>query len=137
MWFALAVAGLGISSVLFNRDVITDPRAGVGLGPAMVFACLVAFALTATGASIRRRRLDRTDAGYAGPALVTTAVAYVAFCFVAFAGWLIFVPGNPSDAVDFALSCAIDWPALVLVLVSFIDAVAYFAYLSWRTRNVA
>jgi len=137
MWFALAVAGLGISSVLFNRDVITDSRAGVGLGPAMVFVCLIAFALTATGASVRRRRLDRTGSGYASPALVTTVVAYVAYSFTAFVGWLLFVPGTPGDAVDFALSSAIDWPALVLVLVSFVDALAYFAYLSWRTRKVA
>lgn len=137
MWFALAVAGLGIGSVLFNRDVITEPRAGVGLGPAMVLASLVAFALTAAAASTFRRRRGRTETGYASPALLTTAIAFVAYVFVALAGWLMFVPGDPADAVDFALTSALDWPALVLIIVSFVDALAYFAYLSWRTRNVA
>ena len=136
MWFALAVAGLGIGSVLFNRDVITDPRAGVGLGPAMVFASLIGFALTATLSSLSRRRRGRTGGGYAGASMLVSAVAYLAFVLVALAGWLLFVPGNPADALDFAISSAIDWPVAVLVLISFVDALAYFAYLSWRTRNV-
>ena len=137
MWFALMVAGLGVSSVLFDRDVITEPRAGVGLGPAMFFASLVAFALTLVAAAARRRRRNRTDVAYVAPALVAMTLAYLAFVVVAAAGWLFFVPGLPSDAIDFALSSALDWPAIVLVLVSFVDALAYFAYLSWRTRNVA
>ena len=137
MWFALMVAGLGVSSVLFNRDVITESRAGVGLGPAMFFASLVAFALTLAASATRRRRTRRTDVAYATPAILATVIAYLAFVIVAAAGWLLFVPGLPADAVDFALSSALDWPAIVLVLVSFVDALAYFAYLSWRTRNVA
>jgi len=70
-------------------------------------------------------------------ALAVTAIGYLAFVILAAAGWLLFVPGLPAEAVDFALSAALDWPAIVLVLVSFVDALAYFAYLSWRTRNVA
>jgi hypothetical protein len=136
MWFALMVAGLGVSSVLFNRDVITEPRAGVGLGPAMFFASLVAFALTLAVGAARRRRSHRTNVSYAAPALLATGICYLAFVFVAAAGWLLFVPGLPADALDFALTSALDWPAIVLVLVSFIDALAYFAYLSWRTRNI-
>jgi len=117
--------------------VISEPRAGVGLGPAMFFASLVAFALTLVAAAARRRRRNRSDVAYAAPALLATAIAYLAFIVVAAVGWLLFVPGLPADALDFALTSALDWPAIVLVLVSFIDALAYFAYLSWRTRNVA
>ena len=68
--------------------------------------------------------------------MLVSAVAYLAFVLVALAGWLLFVPGNPADALDFAISSAIDWPVAVLVLISFVDALAYFAYLSWRTRNI-
>jgi hypothetical protein len=136
MWFALMVAGLGVSSVLFDRDVITDPRAGVGLGPAMFFASLIVFALTLAATAARRRRTHRTDVSYAAPAVLAAAIAYVAFVIMAATGWLLFVPGLPADAFDFALSSALDWPAIVLVLVSFVDALAYFAYLSWRIRNV-
>jgi hypothetical protein len=41
-FWALTVFGLGMMSLLVNRDVITDPRAGVGLGLAMVAAATLA-----------------------------------------------------------------------------------------------
>jgi uncharacterized protein YacL len=135
-WFALVVAGLGIATVLFNRDIITDPRAGVGLGPAMVFGALVAFTITLAIGAFRRREFNRTAAPYVAISILAAVVSYLGYIVTALICWLFFVPGNPVDALGFAIAVSLDWPATVIALASLAMGATFFAYLPWRTRNV-
>jgi len=135
-WVALVIVGLGISSVLFNRDVITDARAGVGLGPAMVFGSLVVFALTLTIAAFRRRNSGRTASPFIAVSLFATALSYLGFIVTGLVGWIVFVPGDPGDALPFAIHTALDWPSAIIAGASLAVAIGFFAYLPWRTRNI-
>ena len=135
-WFAFVIFGLGIATALFNREIITDERAGVFLGPTMVFGSLVAFAVTVATSAFRRRRRARTAAPFVGSSLVAALIAYLAYVFTALVGWVVFVPGNPGEALPFALHTALDWPAFVIAIASLIVSLAFFAYLPWRTRNL-
>jgi cellobiose-specific phosphotransferase system component IIC len=67
---------------------------------------------------------------------VAALIAYLAYVFTALVGWVVFVPGNPREALPFALHTALDWPAFVIAIASLIVSLAFFAYLPWRTRNL-
>lgn len=135
-WFALVVSGLGIATVLFNRDIITDPRVGVWLGPAMVFGSLVAFTITLAIGAFRRREFNRTATPYVAISILAAFVSYLGYVVTALICWLFFVPGDPVDAFAFAIAVSLDWPVTVIALASLAMGATFFAYLPWRTRNV-
>ena len=134
-WLAFVVVGLGVGSLLLDRDVITDSRAGVGLGPAMVLGALIALSLSLVSAGFSRRRRGRIREAYVLASVLGALAAYVGFLFVALLGWLLFVPDTAVAGLLFTVQEAIDWPAAVIVLVSFVIGLSYFAMLAWRSRE--
>lgn len=136
LWFAVVLATLGVESALFDEDIISDARAGFILGPAMMFVSLAVTGATLASFATSRRHHSSTTSPYALASLIIAAASYGSYVIAALAGWVLLVPGNPADSLDFALSVAIGWPAATILVVSFITAMSFFAYLSWRTRNV-
>ncbi len=129
-FWALDVFGLGMMSLFVNRDVITDPRAGVGLGLAMVAAATLALVGGLIRVALRRAVTVR----------VTTMAAIVVLVYGAYLlggiiVWALFAGGLATDGLFFALSMAIDWPALVIAINALIVTVAYFATLSYRMKH--
>jgi hypothetical protein len=129
-FWALDVFGLGMMSLLVNRDVITDPRAGVGLGLAMVAAATLALVGSLIRVALRRAVTVR----------ITTIASIVALVYVAYllSGiivWVLFAGGLATDGLFFALGMAIDWPALIIAINALIVTLAYFATLSYRMKH--
>ena len=129
-FWALIVFGLGMMSLLLQRDVITNPQAGVILGLVMVAAATVALA----GGLIRvalRRAVTIRFVSIAG-IIVTVYLAYLAGALLA---WELFSGGPPGEGAFFALGMAIDWPSAVIVVSALIVALSYFGTLSYRMRQ--
>lgn len=129
-FWALDVFGLGMMSLLVNRDVITDPRAGVGLGLAMVAAATLALVGGLIRVALKRAVTVR----------VTTIVSIVALVYLAYLlggtiFWALFAGGLATDGLFFALGMARDWPSLVIGFNALIVTLAYFATLSYRMKH--
>lgn len=135
-WFALVIVGLGVATILFNRDIINDPRAGVGLGPAMVFGSLLAFTSALAVAALRRQRAKRSASPYVAVSILSAFVSYFGYLMTTVICWIFFVPGNPADAFAFAAAVSLDWPAAVIAVASLAIGATFFAYLSWRLTRV-
>ena len=129
-FWALDVFGLGVMSVIANRDVITDPRAGVGLGLAMV-----AFATLALVAGLLRVALRRavtiTWMSIAG----IVASVYLAYVLGGFLAWTLFSGGPRGEGVFFAFGLAGDWPSLIITINALVVTLAYFGTLRYRMRH--
>jgi len=129
-FWALDVFGLGMMSLLVNRDVITDPRAGVGLGLAMVAGATLALVGGVIRVAFRRSVSPRI-----GAVTGILALVYGAYLLVAIVGWALFAGGLPADGLSFALGIAFDWPSMVIVINALIVTLAYFATLRYRMRH--
>jgi len=129
-FWALDVFGLGMMSLLVNRDVITDPRAGVGLGLAMV-----ALATLALAGGLIRVALRRAVTVRVSTIVAIVALVYVAYLLGGIIAWALFAGGLATDGLFFTLSMAIDWPAIVVAINALIVTIAYFATLSYRIKH--
>ncbi|KFF59018.1 hypothetical protein JF66_14255 [Cryobacterium sp. MLB-32] len=100
LYVALIVAGLGIVSLVTDRDVIVDPQAGPLLGPMMVGVSAVYVTFRMVWSGIRTRpEHQRVMLGYSLLTGIAAAVLFVA------AGALIYLFGNGdlAAATSFAL----------------------------------
>lgn len=129
-FWALDVFGLGVTSLLVSRDVITDPRAGVGLGLAMVVAATIALVGGLLRVALRRSVTIRL-VSIVG-IVVSTYLAYLLGGLVA---WYLFSAGPPGEGVFFTLGIAGDWPSLVIAFNALIVTLSYFGTLSYRMRH--
>jgi hypothetical protein len=129
-FWALTVFGLGMMSLLVNRDVITDPRAGVGLGLAMVAAATLALVAGLLRVALRRA----PSIHWLSLAGIVVSV-YVAYLLGGLLAWLMFSAGPPGEATFFILGLAGDWPSLIMAINALIIALCYFATLSYRLRH--
>lgn len=116
LFLALMVAGLGIVSLITNRDVIADPQAGPLLGPTMVGAVVLFVALRMVWIGIRTRpENQRVMLGYC----LVTGIAAAALFVVAGALVYLFGTGDVGAATSFALG---------LVLGPFVVLAGLFAF---------
>ena len=129
-FWALEVFGLGMMSLLLGRDVITDPRAGVGLGLAMVAGATVALV-----AGLLRVGFRRAVTVHWTSIFGIAAAVYVAYLATGLLGWVLFSAGVPAAGVLFALGAGGDWPSVVVVVNATIVALSYFGTLSYRSRT--
>jgi len=127
---ALVVFGLGMMSLVLQRDVITNPRAGVILGLVMVAAATVALAGGLIRVALRRSVTIRIIS-----VVGIVATVYLAYLAGAFVAWELFSGGPPGEGAFFALGMAIDWPSAVIVASALIVALSYFGTLSYRMRH--
>lgn len=129
-FWALNVFGLGVMSLLVSRDVITDPRAGVGLGLAMVAAATLALVGGLLKVALRRAVTVRI---FSVAAIV--ASVYGAYLLGGLLAWILFSTGPPGESLFFVLGLAGDWPSLVIAANALIVSLAYFGTLSYRLRH--
>ena len=129
-FWALDVFGLGVTSLLVSRDVITDPRAGVGLGLAMVAAATIALVGGLLRVALRRSVTIRLVS-----IVGIVASAYLAYLLGGLVAWCLFSDGPPGEGVFFTLGIAGDWPSLVIALNALIVTLSYFGTLSYRMRH--
>nr|WP_276512164.1 DUF6121 family protein [Cryobacterium roopkundense] len=122
LYLALVVAGLGVVSLVTNRDVIVDPDAGPLLGPTMVAVSVVFVTGRMVWVGIRTRpEHQRVMLGYS---LVTGVVA--AAVFVA-AGALVYLFGNGDlrATTSFALGIVLGPFTALTALFAFAVTLAY------------
>jgi hypothetical protein len=124
-FLALDVFGLGMMSLFLERDVITNPRAGVVLGLVMVVTATLALAGGLIRVALRRAVTIRWIS-----MLGIVAAVYLAYLAGAILGWELFSAGPPGEGAFFALGMAIDWPSAVIVA-----SASYFATLTHRMRH--
>lgn len=129
-FLALDVFGLGMMSLLLERDVITNPRAGVVLGLVMLAAATLALAGGLIRVALRRAVTIRWIS-----MLGIVIAVYLGYLVGAILGWELFSAGPAGEGLFFALGMAIDWPAAVIVASALSVAPAYFATLSYRMRH--
>jgi hypothetical protein len=129
LW-ALDVFGLGMMSLLLNRDVIADPRAGVGLGLTMVATATLALVVGLVSVALRRAVTIRV-ASIAG----IVAGVYLAYLLGGLLAWVLFSSGPAGDGIFFILGLAGDWPSLIVAANALIVSLAYFGTLSYRMRH--
>ena len=129
-FWALVVFGLGMMSLLLERDVITNPRAGIVLGLVMVAAATLALAGGLIRVALRRAVTIRLLS-----LIGIVAVVYLAYLAGALVAWEMFSGGPPGEGPFFALGMALDWPSAVIVVSALIVTPSYFATLNYRMRH--
>jgi hypothetical protein len=117
-------------SLLTNRDVITDPQAGVGLGLAMVAAATAAL----VGGLLRVALKRPVTIRWTAVAGITVSV-YVAYLFGGMLAWVFFSASTAQESWFFILGLAGDWPSLVIAVNALIVTLSYFGTLSYRMRH--
>lgn len=110
LYLALVVAGLGVVSLITNRDVIVDPLAGPLLGPTMVGATVVYVTVRMVWIGIRTRpEHQRVMLGYS---LVTGILAAAFFVAAGALGYFLGA-GDLRAASSFVLGLTLGpFPAL-------------------------
>lgn len=109
---ALAIAGLGVTSVLLDADVIAVPGLGNLPGAAGMVCAVIAVGATVWFGARRRRPSYLTSAA-------TTVGALVAYLLgVVFGGILTGV--DPARTVSAAAGFATSWFAVVLMIAAFV-----------------
>ena len=129
-FWALTVFGLGMMSLLVDRDVITDPRAGIGLGLAMVAAATLVLV-----AGLLRVALRRAPSIHWISLVGIVVSVYLAYLLAGLLAWLMFSTGPPGEAIFFIFGLAGDWPSLIMAINALIIALSYFGTLSYRMRH--
>ena len=129
-FWALDVFGLGVLSLIFDRDVINDPRAGVALGLIMIVAATLALA----GGLIRVALRGDPGIRFVTVLLIVAGV-YVAYIVAAVVGWIFLAAGPAAEGFFFALRMAGDWPSGVIVVSAFVAVLSYFGTLRYRSRT--
>ena len=129
-FWALDTFGLGMMSLLLNRDVITDSRAGVGVGLVMVATATLALVAGLLRVALRRPVTIRPLSVFG-----VVASVYVAYVLGGLLAWILLSAGAPGEGVFFAFGLASDWPSLVIATSALIVVLSYFGTLSYRMRH--
>jgi hypothetical protein len=129
-FLALEVFALGFVSLILNRDVVTDPRAGIAVGLVMILGAMVTLVTGLLRVALRRSPSVRILS-----IVVIVLGSYAGYLVAGLVGWALFASGDPGEGFFFILGMSVDWPSLVVLLNATIVTLAFFATLSYRDRR--
>ena len=127
---ALLIFGLGAYTVLADADVITDPRAGLVIGPVMLLGSIVPLWL---GMLIVAKKRDAHTRWFA--AIIVALLSWLSYILLGMLLWLIFSPELAVTALFFGWESAASWPSLIILVTATLTSIVYQAVISAQVRK--
>lgn len=127
---ALLIFGLGAYTALADADIISDPRAGLVIGPVMLLGSLVVLWL---GMLVVAKRRDARTRWFA--AIIVALLSWLSFIVLGILLWLIFTTEHATTALFFGWESAASWPSLIILLTAVLTSITYQAVISAQVRK--